>query len=134
MMVAVFDPLGLGALGCGVLVARYIFARIEKRTVRISDPAAAIRLPNHVDVDRLLFMVFGTEWVVLALFVFADRLPDELKRFVRLGCVSLAVALLLFHVLCVIRLRRLDVFHPRDENCKPRPSRQKRARPGRRAT
>ena len=130
---AIFDPLGLGALGCGVLLARYIFARIEKRNVHISDPAASIRLPSHVDVDRLLFTVFGTEWIVLAIFVFADRLPGELQRFVRLGCVSLAVSMLLFHVLCVIRLKRLDIFHPRDENYRPRLSRQKRARPRRRA-
>ena len=94
--------MGLGALGCGVVIARYIFARIEKRTVRISDPKASARLPNHVDTERLLFLVFGTEWILIALFVFSYRLPDELQRFVRLACVSSAVALIVFHVMCVI--------------------------------
>ena len=73
---------GLGALGCGIVLARIIFARIEKRTVRISDPKASTRLPSHVDTERLLFLVFATEWVLLAIFVFADRLPAELQRFV----------------------------------------------------
>jgi hypothetical protein len=83
----IFDPLGLSAIGCGIFVARYVFARIEKRTVRISDPKASIRLPSHVDTERLLFMVVGTEWILLAIFVFADRLSGDLQRFVRLGCV-----------------------------------------------
>ena len=125
----IFDPLGLGALGCGIVIARVIFARIEKRTVRISDPKASARLPNHVDTERLLFLVFATEWALLAIFVFADRLPGELQRFVRLGCVSTAVALIVFHVMCVIRLRRLGIFDPHDEQYRPGHSPQKRARP-----
>jgi hypothetical protein len=123
-----FDPMGLGALGCGIVIARYIFARIEKRTIRISDPKASSRLPSHVDTERLLFLVFATEWVMLALFVFADRLPGELQRFVRLACVSSAIALIVFHVMCVIRLKRLGIFDPHDENYRPGHS-QKRARP-----
>ena len=115
----VFDPMGLGSLGCGVVIAGYIFARIEKRTVRISDPKASARLPSHVDTERLLFLVFATEWVMLALFVFADRIPDELERFVRLACVSSAIALIVFHVMCVIRLKRLGLFDPHDENYRP---------------
>jgi hypothetical protein len=122
----IFDPMGLGALGCGVVIARYIFAKIEQRTVRISDPKASARLPSHVDTERLLFLVFGTEWVLLAVFVFADRLAGELQRFVRLGCVSSAVALIVFHVMCVIRLKRLGIFDPHDEQYRPG---QKRARP-----
>ena len=131
----IFDPLGLGALGCGLVLARYIFARIEKRTVRISDPAAAIRLPSHVDTERLLFLVFATEWVVLAIFVFADRLSAELQRFVRLGCASSAAAMMLFYVLCVIRLKRLGIFYPARRAVPARTQRPKRARrrPGRRA-
>jgi hypothetical protein len=129
----IFDPLGLGALGCGIVLARIIFARIEKRTVRISDPKASIRLPSHVDTERLLFMVFATEWVLLAIFVFADRLPGELQRFVRLACVASASALILFHVLCVIRLKRLGLFDPHDEQYRPGHSTQKRPRPRRRA-
>ena len=129
----IFDPLGLGALGCGVMLARIIFARIEKRTVRISDPKASARLPSHVDTERLLFLVFATEWVLLALFVFADRLPGELQRFVRLACASSAAALILFHVLCVIRLKRLGIFDPHDEQYRPGHSGPKRARPRRRA-
>jgi hypothetical protein len=125
----IFDPMGLGALGCGVVVSRYIFARIEKRTVRISDPKASARLPSHVDTERLLFLVFGTEWILIALFVFSYRLPGELQRFVRLACVSAAVALIVFHVMCVIRLKRLGVFDPHDENYRPGHSSQKRARP-----
>ena len=120
--------MGLGALGCGVVIARYIFARIEKRTVRISDPKASARLPNHVDTERLLFLVFGTEWILIALFVFSYRLPGEFQRFVRLTCVSSAVALIVFHMMCVIRLRRLGIFDPHDENYRPGHS-QKRARP-----
>jgi hypothetical protein len=125
----IFDPMGLGALGCGVVIARYIFARIEQRTVRISDPKASARLPSHVDTERLLFLVFATEWVLLAIFVFADRLPGELQRFVRLACVSSAVALIVFHVMCVIRLKRLGIFDPHDEQYRPGQGRQKRARP-----
>jgi hypothetical protein len=121
-----FDPMGLGALGCGIVLARYIFARIEKRTVRISDPKASARLPSHVDTERLLFLVFATEWVLLAVFVFADRLPGELQRFVRLACVSSAIALIVFHVMCVIRLKRLGIFDPHDEQYRPG---QKRAHP-----
>jgi hypothetical protein len=124
----IFDPLGLSAIGCGIIVARYIFARIERRTIRISDPAASSRLPSHVDTERLLFMVFGTEWILLAIFVFADRMPGELERFVRLACAASAVALILFHVLCVFRLRRLGLFHPHDENYRPGHG-PKRARP-----
>ena len=124
----IFDPLGLAALGCGIVIARYIFARIEQRTVRISDPKASARLPSHVDTERLLFLVFATEWVMLAVFVFADRLPGEIERFVRLGCASSAAALILFHVLCVIRLKRLGIFDPHDEHYRPGQS-QKRARP-----
>lgn len=111
-----------------MVIARYIFASIEKRTVRISDPKASARLPSHVDTERLLFLVFATEWVMLAVFVFADRLPAELERFVRLGCASSAAALILFHVLCVIRLKRLGIFDPHDEHYRPGQS-QKRARP-----
>ena len=121
-----FDPMGLGALGCGVVVTRYIFAEIEKRTVRISDPKASSRLPSHVDTERLLFLVFATEWVLLAMFVFADRLPGELQRFVRLACVSSAIALIVFHLMCVFRLKRLGIFDPHDENYRPG---QKRAHP-----
>ena len=124
----IFDPFGLSAIGCGILLAGYIFARIEQRNVHVSDPNASSRLPSHVDVDRLLFMVFGTEWVVLAIFVFADRLSAELERFVRLGCASSAAALIVFHVLCVIRLKRLGLFDPHDEKYRPGQS-QKRARP-----
>ena len=129
----IFDPLGLGALGCGIMLARIIFARIEKRTVRISDPKASTRLPSHVDTERLLFMVFATEWVLLAIFVFADRLPGELQRFVRLACVSSAAALILFHVLCVIRLKRLGLFDPHDEQYRPGHSGQSAPHPRRRA-
>jgi hypothetical protein len=125
----IFDPLGLGALGCGIVLARVIFGRIEKRTVRISDPKASTRLPSHVDTERLLFLVFATEWVLLAAFVFADRLPGEVQRFVRLACVSSAAALILFHVLCVIRLKRLGLFDPHDEQYRPGHSAPKRARP-----
>jgi hypothetical protein len=121
--------MGLGALGCGVVIARYIFARIEKRTVRISDPKASARLPSHVDTERLLFLVFATEWVMLAMFVFADRLPGGLQRSVRLACVSSAVALIVFHLMCVIRLRRLGIFDPHDEQYRPGHGGQKRARP-----
>jgi hypothetical protein len=129
----IFDPLGLGALGCGIMLARVIFARIEKRTVRISDPKASTRLPSHVDTERLLFLVFATEWILLAAFVFADRLPGEVQRFVRLACASSAAALILFHVLCVIRLKRLGIFDPHDEQYRPGHSGSKRARPRRRA-
>jgi hypothetical protein len=124
-----FDPLGLSALGSGIVLARITFARIEKRTVRISDPKASARLPSHVDTERLLFLVFASEWVLLAIFVFADRLPGEVQRFVRLACVSSAAALILFHVLCVVRLRRLGLFDPHDEQYRPGHSGQKRARP-----
>jgi hypothetical protein len=124
-----FDPLGLGAVGCGIMLARVTFARIEKRTVRISDPKASARLPSHVDTERLVFLVFATEWVLLAAFVFADRLPGEVQRFVRLACVSSAAALILFHVLCVIRLKRLGLFDPHDENYRPGHGAQKPARP-----
>ena len=129
----IFDPLGLGALGCGIVLARIIFARIEKRTVRISDPKASTRLPSHVDTERLLFLVFATEWILLAIFVFADRLPGELQRFVRLACISSAAALILFHVLCVIRLKRAGLFDPHDEHYRPGHSDSGRARPHRRA-
>jgi len=129
----IFDALGLGALGCGIMLARITFARIEKRTVRISDPKASTRLPSHVDTERLLFLVFATEWILLAAFVFADRLPGELQRFVRLACVASASALILFHVLCVIRLKRLGLFDPHDEQYRPGHSTQKRPRPRRRA-
>jgi hypothetical protein len=40
----------------------------------------------------------------------------------------MALAMLLFHVLCVTRLRRLGVFHPRDETYRPGAG-HKRARP-----
>jgi hypothetical protein len=128
----IFDPMGLGALGCGVVLARYAFAGIERRTVRISDPKASSRLPSHVDTERLLFLVFATEWVLLAIFVFADRLPGEPQRFVRLMCVSSAVALIVFHLMCVIRLKRLGVFDPHDEQYRPGHKRT-RPRPHRRA-
>jgi hypothetical protein len=127
--VTIFDPLGLSALGCGVMLAGYLFARIEKRTVRISDPAASIRLPSHVDTERLLFMVVGSEWILLAIFVFADRLSADLQRFVRLGCGSSGVALMTFYILCVLRLRRLGVFYPHDEHYRPGHAGHKRPRP-----
>jgi len=129
----IFDPLGLGALGCGIVLARITFARIEKRTVRISDPKASTRLPSHVDTERLLFLVLATEWVLLAIFVFSDRLPGEAQRFVRLACVSSAAALIVFHVMCVIRLKQLGLFDPHDEQYRPGHSRPKRAHPRRRA-
>jgi len=125
----IFDPLGLGALGCGIVLARVIFAMIEKRTVRISDPKASARLPSHVDTEWLLYLVFATEWALLTIFVFADRVPGELQRFVRIACVSAVVALLIFHVMCVIRLKRLGIFDPHDEKYRPGLGGQKRARP-----
>jgi hypothetical protein len=127
--VTIFDPIGLSALGSGVIAARYIFARIERRNVRISDPAASLRMPTRVDLERLLFMLFGTEWILLALFVFADRLPAELHRFVRLACASSAFSLILFHLICVARLRRLGIFHEHDEKYRPGMHAPKRARP-----
>jgi hypothetical protein len=132
--VTIFDPIGLSALGSGVIAARYIFAHIEKRNVRISDPAASMRLPSRVDLERLLFMLFGTEWILLALFIFADRLPTELERFVRLASASSAFSLILFHLICVARLRRLGIFHEQDETYRPAGiHRAKRPRPRRRA-
>ena len=125
----IFDPLGLGALGCGIVLARVVFARIEKRTVRISDPKASARLPSHVDTERLLFLVFAAEWALLAIFVFADRVPGELQRFLRMVCVSSAIALIVFHVMCVIRLKRLGIFDPHDEQYRPGQGGQKRAHP-----
>ena len=125
----IFDPLGLGALGCGIVLARYIFARIEKRTVRISDPKARPACRATSIPSACCSWCSRTEWVLLALFVFADRLPDELQRFVRLACVSSAVALIVFHVMCVIRLKRLGIFDPHDEHYRPGHSSQKRARP-----
>ena len=125
----IFDPLGLGALGCGIVLARIIFARIERRTVRISDPKASARLPSHVDTERLVFLVFATEWVLLAIFIFADRLPGELQRLMRLGCVSTAFALIVFHVMCVIRLKRLGIFDPHDEQYRPAQKRPRRRAP-----
>jgi hypothetical protein len=125
----IFDPLGLGALGCGIVLARIIFARIERRTVRISDPKASARLPSHVDTERLVFLVFATEWVLLAIFVFADRLPSELQKLVRLICVSSAIALIVFHVMCVIRLKRLGIFDPHDEQYRPGQKRPRRRAP-----
>jgi hypothetical protein len=125
----VFDPLGLGALGCGIVLARVIFARIERRTVRISDPKASARLPSHVDTERLVFLVFATEWVLLAIFVFADRIPGELQRLVRLICASSAIALIVFHVMCVIRLKRLGIFDPHDEQYRPGQKRPRRRAP-----
>jgi hypothetical protein len=128
-ILTIFDPLGLAALGCGIVVAHYIFAKIEQRTVRISDPKAATRMPSHVDSERLVFLVFAAEWIMLAIFVFADRLPAEFERFVRLGCASSAGTLILFHVLCVIRLKRLGLFDPHDEHYRPGHGPQKPARP-----
>ncbi|HEY6298927.1 MAG TPA: hypothetical protein VIW95_04720 [Candidatus Binatus sp.] len=125
----IFDPLGLGALGCGIVVARYIFAKIEQRTLRVSDPRPSTRLPSHVDTERMVFLVFAAEWIMLAVFVFADRLPAELERFVRLGCASSAGTLILFHVRCVIRLKRLGLFDPHDEHYGPGHGAQRRARP-----
>ncbi len=125
----IFDPLGLAALGRGIVLARVVFARIEKLTVRISDPKASARLPSHVDTERLLSLVFATEWALLTIFVFADRLPGELQRFVRIACVSAVVALLIFHVMCVIRLKRLGIFDPHDEQYRPGLGGQKRAHP-----
>ena len=127
----IFDPLGLGALGCGIVIARVIFARIEHRTVRISDPKASARLPSHVDTERLVFLVFATEWVLLAIFIFADRVPGELQRLVRLICVSSAIALIVFHVMCVIRLKRLGIFDPHDEQYRPGQRRPRRRAPER---
>ena len=127
----IFDPLGLGALGCGIVLARIIFARIEHRTVRISDPKASARLPSHVDTERLVFLVFATEWVLLAIFIFADRIPGELQRLVRLICVSSAIALIVFHVMCVIRLKRLGIFDPHDEQYRPGQRRPRRRAPER---
>lgn len=130
----ILDPLGFGALGSGIVIARYVFARIEKRTVRLSDPRASARLPSYVDTERLLFLVFATEWVMLAIFVFADRLPGELQGFLRLVCVSSAIALILFHVICVIRLKRLGLFDPHDEKYRPGQGKKRaRLRPRRRA-
>ena len=108
------------------MLARIIFSRIEHRTVRISDPRASARLPSHVDTERLVFLVFATEWVLLALFIFADRLPGELQTLMRLGCAATAFALIIFHVMCVIRLKRLGIFDPHDEQYRPG---QKRPRP-----
>jgi hypothetical protein len=127
--VTIFDPLGLSALGGGSILAGYIFAQIEKRTVRISDTAASIRLPSHVDTEQLLFLVVGTGWILLAIFVFADRLSPDLQRFVRLGCGSSGLALIASYILCVLRLRRLGIFYPHDESYRPGQTKPTRARP-----
>jgi hypothetical protein len=90
-----------------------VFARIVRRTVRISDPSAKTRLPSRVDANQLLFLVFAAEWILLAVFVFAQRFPGELHEFITVASLACAGAIVILYGRCVIRLQRLGVLYPR---------------------
>lgn len=106
-----FDAYGLLGAGSGIAIAIYLFSSIRRRTVRVSDPAASIRLPNRVDLEQLLSQVVVVEWGALAMFVLAELLPGELKTWLRLMAVSCGAAIAILYLHCVMRLRRLGVMN-----------------------
>lgn len=97
-----------------------------RRTVRISDPSAKTRLPSRVDANQLLFLVFAAEWILLAVFVFAQRFPGELHEFITVASLACAGAIVILYGRCVIRLQRLGVLYPRKDE--PATARRAQAR------
>jgi hypothetical protein len=110
-----FERYGLLGTLSGIAVAYYLFSLIRRRTIRVSDPAAAIRLPSRIDYDRLIFLVFVLEWSALTLFVLAELLPSELATALKPLALSCGATTAILYLLCVMRLRRLglwDSTHP----------------------
>jgi hypothetical protein len=120
------DRYGLLGAGFGIALALYVFSLIERRTIRVSDPDASIRLPSRADTGRMLGLVFATEWAVLAIFVLAELLPAGYQSWLKSLAISCGVSISILYVLCVIRLRSLGLM-PSPNPAKP-PHRRPRSR------
>jgi hypothetical protein len=109
------DRYGLLGTGSGIAVALYIFSLIQKRTIRVSDPATEIhpiRLPNRGDSAQLLVLVLAAEWGVLAIFVLSEMLHGRVQTWLKLLAISCGGSMAMLYVLCAIRLRRLALMNP----------------------
>jgi hypothetical protein len=120
------DRYGSLGAGFGIALALYVFSLIERRTIRVSDPDASIRLPSRADTGRTLGLVFATEWAVVTIFVLAELLPARYQSWLKSLAISCGASIAILYVLCVIRLRSLGLM-PSPNPAKP-PHRRPRSR------
>jgi len=133
---------GLLGAGSGIAVALYGFSLIQKRTVRVADPAASIRgsghgplgagvtparLPSRADGNQLLGLVFAVEWGVLGIFVLSELLPDGFHVWLKLTAITCGLSIAVLYVLCVTRLRSMGLLTS-PKPTKPAKSRSRRRR------
>ena len=129
------DRYGLLGAGFGTALALYLFSLIERRTIRVSDRDASIRLPSRADTGRMLGLVFATEWAVLTIFVLSELLPGAAQSLLKSLAISCGLSIAILYVLCIIRLRSLGLM-PSPKPAKPpqnKPKRRRRLRSGIRA-
>ncbi|HSU90439.1 MAG TPA: hypothetical protein VLI44_03245 [Sporolactobacillaceae bacterium] len=100
------DRYGLLGAGSGIAIALYVFSLIEKRIIQMSDPARSIRPPNRADGDGMLSLVFITEWVMVAFFVFAEILPGGFQTWLKASAVWCGASLATLYVIWVMGLKR----------------------------
>ena len=124
------DRYGLLGAGFGIALALYLFSLIERRTIRVSDPDASIRLPSRADSGRMLGLVLATEWAVLTIFVLAELLPAGYQSRLKSLAISFGASIAILYVLCIIRLKSLGLI-PSPNPAKPpqnKPRRRRRLR------
>lgn len=112
------DRYGLLGAGFGIALALYLFSLTERRTIRVSDHDASIRLPSRADTGRMLGLVFATEWAVLTIFVLAELLPAGYQSWLKSLTISCGASIAILYVLCIIRLRSLGLM-PSPKPAKP---------------
>jgi hypothetical protein len=108
------DRYGLLGAGSGIAVALYVFSLIEKRAIHGSGSARQdaseerpFRLPNRVDGDGMLSLVFVAEWGAVAVFVLAEILPGEFQTWLKASAIWCGGSVALLYALWMIRLKRI---------------------------
>jgi hypothetical protein len=117
------------AVVAGAITGIRVFAIFRKETIQISDHAAKSRLPDVLNLERLLFLIFGSGWMLLMGFVFAAMSPAPIREIVRAYCVSCGAAIVASYVLCLVQMHRLGIFAPAPRSPSKRASVRRRPPP-----
>lgn len=123
------------AVVAGAITGVRVFALFRKETIQLSDHAAKSRLPDLLNLERLLFLIFGSGWMLLMGFVFASMTTAPIREIVRAYCVSCGAAIVASYVMCLVQMHRLGIFDPAPQSPRTRSKRASlRRSPTRRAT
>jgi hypothetical protein len=115
------DRYGLLGAGSGIAIALYVFSLIEKRAIHGSGSTRQeaserpLRLPNRVDGDGMLSLVFVAEWGAVAVFVLAEILPGEFQTWLKASAIWCGGSVALFYALWMIRLKRIFPMNSRSQ-------------------